>query len=293
MSFQELLDKDQFLITAELEPPKGVEASDFLKHADSLRGRAHAVLVPEMSGAIMRMGSIGASYLLKQKGIEAIVSMNCRDRNRLAIQADMLSIFSLGLENLSVSEGDDITSGDHIEAKPVNDLDVVSMLEAVKKLQKGIDLAGNDLSGIPQFCVGSEVNAGLTGGALEVEVMELEKKIKAGANYFFTPTMYDLKALEGFVKKVAPFKVSVFPRVTILNSVGMARFMCRHMDGVLIPEEVLNRLGKAPDKTKEGVAIAAETIQKLQNICQGVLLVAIGGQERLAAVVDQVGSATA
>ncbi len=293
MSFQELLDKDQFLIIAELEPPKGVDTSDLLKLADNLRGRAHAVLVPEMSGAIMRMGSIGASYLLKQKGIEAIVSMNCRDRNRLALQADMLSIFSLGLENLSVSEGDEITSGDHIEAKPVNDLDVVSMLEAVKKLQKGIDLAGNDLSGIPQFCVGSEVNAGLTGGALEVEVMEMEKKIKAGANYFFTPTMYDLKALENFVKKVAPFKVSVFPRVTILNSVGMARFMCRHMDGVLIPEEVLNRLGKAPDKTKEGIAIAAETIQKLQNICQGVLLVAIGGQERLAAVVDQVGSLTA
>ncbi len=293
MSFQKLLGKDQFLIIAELEPPKGVDTSDLLKLADSLRGRAHAVLVPEMSGAIMRMGSIGASYLLKQKGIEAIVSMNCRDRNRLAIQADMLSIFSLGLENLSVSEGDEVTSGDHIEAKPVNDLDVVSMLEAVKKLQKGIDLAGNDLSGIPQFCVGSEVNAGLTGGALEVEVMEMERKIKAGANYFFTPTMYDLKALEEFVKKVAPFKVSVFPRVTILNSVGMARFMCRHMDGVLIPEEVLNRLGKAPDKTKEGIAIAAETIQKLQNICQGVLLVAIGGQERLAAVLDQVGSLTA
>ena len=293
MSFQELLDKDQFLIIAELEPPKGVDTSDFLKHADSLRGRAHAVLVPEMSGAVMRMGSIGASCLLNQKGIEAIVSINCRDRNRLALQADMLSVFSLGLGNLSVSDGDEITSGDHIEAKPVNDLNVVGVLEAIKKLQKGTDLAGNDLLGIPQFCVGSEVNAGLTGGALEVEVMLMEKKIKAGANYFFTPTVYDLKALEAFVKKVAPFKVSVFPRVTILNSVGMARFMCRHMDGVLIPEEVINRLGKAPDKTKEGIAIAAETIQKLQNICQGVLLVAIGGQERLAAVVDQVGSLTA
>ena len=293
MDFQELLDTDQFLLVAEMEPPKGTDTSLLQKQAESLKGRAHAILVPEMKGAIMRMGSLGASCFLKQKGIEAIVSMNCRDRNRLAIQADMLSIFSLGLENLSVSEGGDITSGDHIEAKPVNDLDVVSTLEAVKKLQKGIDLEGNDLSGIPQFCVGSEVNAGLTGGALEIEVMEMEKKIKAGANYFFTPTMYDLKALEDFVKKVAPFKVSVFPRVTILNSVGMARFMCRHMDGVLIPEEVLNRLGKAPDKTKEGITIAAETIQKLQNICQGVLLVAIGGQERLAAVLDQVGSLTA
>ena len=287
MSFQELLDKERFLIIAELEPPKGVDTSDFLKNADSLRGRAHAVLVPEMSGAIMRMGSIGASGLLKQKGIEPIVSMNCRDRNRLALQADMLSAFSLGLKNLSISQGDDITSGDHIEGKPVNDLDVVGLLEAVKKLQKGIDLSGNDLSGIPQFCVGSEVNAGLTGGALQLEVIEMEKKIKAGANYFFTPTVYDMKALEDFVKKVSPFKVSVFPRITILNSVGMARFMSRHMDGVLIPEEVLNQLGKAPDKTKEGIGIAAETIQKLRNICQGVLLVAIGGQERLAMVLDQ------
>ncbi len=289
MNFQELLEKDQFLIIAELEPPKGVDTSEFLKHADSLRGRAHAILVPEMSGAIMRMGSIGASYLLKQKGVEVIVNMNCRDRNRLALQADMLTVFSLGLANLSICEGDEIGSGDHIEAKPVNDLDVVGMLEAIKKLQKGIDLAGNDLSGIPEFCVGSEVNAGFKGGALEVEAMEMEKKIKAGANYFFTPTMYDLKILEDFMKKVAPFKVPVFPRVTILNSVGMARFMCRHMDGVLIPEEILDKLGKSPDKVKEGIVIAAETIQKLQNVCQGVLLVAIGGQERLATVVDQVG----
>lgn len=290
MRFQELLDTAQFLMIAELEAPKGVDTSDLLRIADTLRGRAHAVLVPEMSGAIMRMGSVGASCLLKQKGIETIVSMNCRDRNRLALQADMLSAFSLGLENLSISEGDEIKSGDHIEAKPANDLNVLGLLEAIKKLHKGIDLAGNDLTGVPKFCVGSEVNAGLEGGALEIEVMEMEKKIRAGANYFFTPTMYDLKNFENFMKKVAPFKVPIFPRVTILNSVGMARFMCRHMEGVLIPEEVLSRLGKAPDKQKEGIAIAADTIKKLRDMCRGVLLVAIGGQERISAVLDQVGA---
>ena len=290
MRFQELLDTTQFLMVAELESPKGVDTSDLLRQADSLRGRANVVLVPEMSGAIMRMGSMGASSLLKQKGIETIVSMNCRDRNRLAFQADMLSAFALGLENVFVSEGDEITSGDHIEARSVNDLDVAGLLEATRKLQKGIDLAGNDLMGIPKFCVGSEVNAGLEGGALEVEVMGMEKKIKAGAQYFFTPTIYDLKAFESFMKKVEPFKVPVFPRVTILNSVGMARFMCRHVDGVIIPEEILNRLGKAPDKTKEGIAIAADTIKELRDICRGVLLVAIGGQERLAAVLDRVGA---
>jgi 5,10-methylenetetrahydrofolate reductase len=289
MSFKNDLDSDQFLIIAELEPPKGIDTSALLRIADNLRGRAHAVLIPEMSGAIMRMGAIGASYLLKQKGLETIVNITCRDRNRLALQADMLSASASGLKNLFVSGGDEITSGDHIESKKADDLDVFGLLEAAKKLQKGIDLAGNDLSGIPQFCVGSDVNAGLQGGALEIEVLEMEKKIKAGAEFFFTPTIYDLKTFESFMKKVAPFKVPVFPQVTILRSVGMARFMCRHMDGVVIPDEVIDRLAKTPDKTKGGIDIAADTTKKLQDICQGVLLVAIGAQERLVEVLEQIG----
>lgn len=289
MSFQQLLDSDRFLAVTELEPPKGVDTSELLSHADSLRGRTDAVLVPEMNGAIMRIGSIGASCLLKQKGLEPIVNLNCRDRNQLALQADILSVFALQLGNLFISQGDDITSGDHIEARPVNDLDVVGLLEAIKKLQKGIDLQGNDLFGIPKYCVGSEVNVGQQGGALEVEIMEMEKKIKAGTDYFFTSSIYDLDILENFLKKTAPFKVPVFPRITILNSVGMARFMSRHLDGVFVPEAVIERLAKAPDKTKEGIAIAAETIQKLKDMCRGCLLVAVGRQERLSSVLEQAG----
>jgi 5,10-methylenetetrahydrofolate reductase len=288
MALENLLDGEQFLLIAELEPPKGVDTAEFEKNAEALRGRVHAVMVPEMSGAIMRMGSLGASYLLQQKGIETILSMNCRDRNRLALQADMLSAFALGLENLVIVEGDPISGGDHIDAQPVNDLEVIGALEVSRKLQKGIDAAGNELVGLPHFNVGSEVNAGLTGSALEVEVMTMEKKIKAGAQYFFTPTMYDLKAIESFMKKVAPFKIPIFPQITILNSVGMARFMCRHLDGVLIPDETLDRLGKAPDKTKEGIAIAADAVKAIRTIAGGVLLVAIGGQERLAAVMEQI-----
>ncbi len=288
MALENLLNGEQFLLIAELEPPKGVDTAEFEKNAEALRGRVQAVLVPEMSGAIMRMGSLGASHLIKQKGIETIVCMNCRDRNRLAFQADMLSAFALGLENVVIVEGDQISGGDHMDAQAVNDLDLISALEASKKLQKGVDLAGNELVGMPRFNVGSQVNAGLTGSALEVEVMGMEKKIKAGAQYFFTPTMYDFKAIEDFMKKVAPFKVPIFPQVTVLNSVGMARFMCRHMDGVLIPDEILDRLGKAPDKAKEGIAIAADTARALRDVTRGVLLVAIGGQERLAAVVEQI-----
>ena len=289
MRFEELLDSEQFLIIAQLEPPKGTDTTQLFRYADTLKGRVQAVMVPEMSGAIMRMGSIGTSFLLKQRGLETIVNVNCRDRNRLALQADLLSAYTLGLENLFVSEGDEITSGDHIEAKPVKDLNVIGLLEAIKKLQKGTDLSGNDLFGIPKFCVGSEVNAGLQRGALELEVREMEKKIKAGANFFFTPTIYDLKVLENFMKKVSPFKVPVFPQVTILKSVGMARFMSRHLEGVNIPEEVINRLGKAPDKIKEGIIIAAEMVKNLKDLCRGALLVAIGGEERMPQVLDHVG----
>jgi len=287
MHFQELLDSDQFLVIGVLEPPKGIDTSGLLRHADALRGRIHAVLVPEMKGAIMRMGSLGASCFLQQKGIDTIMEVNCRDRNRLALQADILSASALGIKNLFVSAGDEIKGGDHVEAKPVNDLNVVSLLESIKKLQKGSDLAGNDLTGIPKFCVGSEVNAGLLGGALELEIRDMEKKISAGANYFFTPTTYDLKHFENFLKRVAPFKVPVFPQITILKSVGMARFMSRHMEGVTIPEEVIERLDKAPDKRREGIAIAAEMMKKLKGLCRGVLLVAIGEEERLPAVIDR------
>ncbi len=290
MSFKDSLASDGFLVIAELEPPKGTDTSGLVSNADNLRGRAHAVVVPEMNGAIMRMGSIGASCLLKQKGIEPIVNLNCRDRNRLALQADLLNASALGLENMLISAGDEITSGDHIDAKSVNDLDVLGLLEGIKKMQKGIDISGNELNGAPRFCVGSEVNAGLQGGALEVEIVDMEKKIRAGADFFFTPTLYDLDAIETFMNKVSQFKVPVFPQVTILKSVGMARFMCRHVDGVLIPDEVIERLAKAPDKAKESIAIAAEQINNLKGLCRGVLLVAIGAQERLGEVLEQTGS---
>ncbi len=288
MNFKELLDSEQFLTIASLEPPKGADFSGFLKNADKLKGRVQAVMVPEMSGAIMRMGSMGASCLLKDKGIETILSMNCRDRNRLALQADMLSASAVGLVNMFISEGDDIKSGDHIDAQDVHDLEVTGLLEAAKKLQKGIDLSGNDLLGSPRFCIGSEVNAGLKNSALEVEISGMEKKIIEGAQFFFTPTQYDLKTLTSFINKVEAFKVPVFPQITILKSVGMARFMCRHMDGVVIPDETLDRLAKAPDKIKEGIAIAADMIRSLKDMCRGVLLVAVGGEERLSEVLEQI-----
>jgi len=289
MTFQQLLDSDRFITIAELEPPKGVDTSELNKTADTLRGRAQAVSVPEMSGAVMRMGSLGACCLLQQKGVEPIVNITCRDRNRLALQADLLSAWALGLENILICRGDPVNSGDHIDAAEVQDLDVAGLLEAAKKLQKGIDLAGNELEGVPRFTIGAEVNAGLEGGALEVEVLEMEKRIRAGAQYFFAPTMYDLKHFEGFLEKTAPFKLPVIPEVTILNSVGMARFMCRHIDGVRIPDQTVDRLGKAADKAKESIVLAAEAVKNFKDMCRGVRIVAIGKQERIAAVLEQAG----
>jgi methylenetetrahydrofolate reductase (NADPH) len=289
MRFEELLATQQFLVVAQLEPSKGTNTTALLRNADMLRGRAHALLVPEMNGAIMRMGSLGASFLLRQKGLEPVVTMNCRDRNRLALQADALSAAALGLETVYVREGEPVASGDHIDASTVKDLDVIGLLDALRKLQKGTDLAGNDLAGAPRFCAGAEVNVGLSGGALEVEIQVMERKIRAGASFFFTNPVYDFDRLESFMRRVEPFKVPILPQVMLLKSVGMARFMESHMEGVAIPDDVIARLRKATDKLREGVALAADSIRRLQGLCRGALVVAVGDEERLAQVLELAG----
>ncbi len=287
MSIQELLEVNPFTIVAELEPPKGPDATEFCDIAASLKGRAHALYVPEMKGAVMRMGSLGASALLKQQGIETIVNLNCRDRNRLALQADMLSAAALKLDNILLNRGDEVSSGDHIDAQQVHDLDVDALVACARKIERGVDLAGNDLQGTATFCLGSEVNIGLAGGALEVEMQNLEKKIRAGVQYFFTQPTYDPDSCRSFLEKAASYNVPVLPQVCVLNSVGMARFMTRHIEGVRIPDDVINRLAKAPDKQQESIAIAADTIIRLRDISRGALLTAVGNQERLVRVFEK------
>jgi len=289
MLFKEKLDSGKFVVTAELQPPKGTDLSELFEYAEKWKGRLDAVNVPDLQNAIMRLGSLSACALLKEKGVEVIYNLSCSNRNRLALQSELLNAAALGLKNLLLLQGDHPSIGDHFEAQPVFDLDVMGLLGAAKRLQEGYDLMGNDLKGKPQFFVGTQVNAAAKGHVLDLEVMDMEKKIRQGANFFFTSSIYEPDLLENFVRKVAHFKVPIIVGITLLKSVGMARYINKHVEGAFIPDTMIDRLMKASDKQKASIEIAGDLIRAVKPLCQGIQIIPIGWENLIPALLDQVG----
>ncbi len=289
MTLKEQLDSGKFAVVVELQPPKGVDLSEVLENTERLKGRVTAINVPDLQNAIMRLGSLSVSVLLKAKGMETIFNLACSDRNRLALQSELLNASALGLTNVLVLQGNHPSIGDHFEAQPVFDLDVMGLLGAVKRLQEGYDLIGNDLKGKPRFFVGTQINAAAKGHVLDLEVMDMEKKIRMGVDFFFTDSIYDPSLFETFVKKITHFKVPIIVGISLLKSVGMARYVNKHVEGASIPDSIIDRLTKASDKRQVSIEIAGDLIRQLKPLCQGVQIIPIGWEDLVPALLDHVG----
>ena len=289
MSFKERLEAGKFVVVVELQPPKGNDLSEVFENAERLKGRVTAINVPDLQNAIMRLGSLSVSALLKAKGMEVIFNLSCSDRNRLALQSELLNASVLGLTNVLILQGDHPSIGDHFEAQPVFDLDVTDLLGAAKRLQEGYDLMGNDLKGKPRFFVGTQINATAKGHVLDLEVMDMEKKIRLGVDFFLTNSIYDVSLFETFAKKVAHFKVPIIAGITLLKSVGMAQYVNKHVEGASIPDSTIDRLMKASDKSQASIEITGDLIRQLQPLCQGVQIVPIGWENLIPSLLDHVG----
>jgi len=284
MGLQESLASGKFVVTSEIGPPKGTNVEEMLHDAELLRGRVDGINVTDLQSSVMRLGSLAVCHLLKEKGLEPIFQMTCRDRNRLALQADLLSAYVLGIKNVLALTGDYASLGDHPQAKPVFDLDSVSLLGVIKKLEAGTDMVGGPLNGTPKFFAGAVVNPG--GNPVEAQIIKMEKKIGAGASFFQTQAVYDVGAFEKFMKRVAPFKVPVLAGIILLKSAGMARFMNKNVAGVFVPEPLIQKMAKAEDRARTSIEIAAELIQELRGMCQGVHIMPIGWESKVPAVLD-------
>ncbi len=290
MRLKEKLTAKEFVILAEMEPPKGVDVSVMVAHATAVKGKVDAFVVPEMSNAVMRLSSLGGCLLLQTRGMETVMQVCCRDRNRLALQADLLAAAALGVPNVMAVTGEDITFGDHHRARAVNDIDLLELLGAIQGLQSGKDMAGVELKGSPQFVVGSTVKVGLSGGALDLELEEVAKKIGAGVSFFLTPPVFDPEVLGKFQKRLGDSQACIIPTVLLLKSVGMARYIDRHIDHVHIPDHIIRRIQNAPDRVRECMQIAAELVItfKKQGF-SGANLSTIGWEDRLGAILGAVG----
>ena len=263
------------MVTSEIGPPKGIDTKQLLEDAELIRSRVDAINVTDLQSSVMRLGSLAVCFLLKQHGIEPIYQLTCRDRNRLALQSDILSAAALGIENLLLLTGDHPALGDHPEAKPVFDLDSVQLLQVVKKLQQGSDMKGNKLIGeAPKFCMGAVVNPGAD--PLEPQIMKMEKKIAAGAEFFQTQAVYDIKIFENFLSKTKHLKTKIMAGIVLLKSAGMAKYMNKNVAGVFVPDNLIKEMEETKDKPAQSVEIASRLIKELKPMCDGIHIMPIG-----------------
>jgi len=290
MSLKPLLEAGRFVVTAEVGPLKGTDITEIKEVTEVLQGRIDAANVTDQQSSVMRLGSLAVSHLLKESGLAPIFQMTCRDRNRLALQSDLLSASVLGIENVLAITGDLPVLGDHPQAKPVYDLDSVQLLWVIQRLNEGYDIAGNELRGKTNFFPGAVVNPGAdAGAAFELQLIKMEKKIAVGAKFFQTQGIYDIDAFAKFMKRVEGFNIPILAGVIPLKSAGMARFMNKNVAGVFVPEELIDKMAAAEDKVRTGIEIAANLIKELKGICQGIHLMAISWEKRVPAILDAAG----
>ena len=284
--FCEALDSGKFLVTAEIEPPKGVDLTGVLDRARALRGMVAAVNVTDQAASILRAAPWAVCLALKQRGLEPIMQVTLGHRNRIAIQADLLAASMLGIENILCMTGDPPASGDHPQAKAVFDLDVVSLIRAAKALEAGADLAGRRLEGSPRFCVGAVANPSAV--PLDLELRRLEAKAKAGARFVQTQAVFDVEEFARFMEAARPMGVPVLAGILFLKSAAHARWMSR-LPGMRVPGEVVAALERSADPVATCIDLASRTARDLRGLCRGMHLMATGWERHIPAALGRAG----
>ncbi len=281
-SFKKALDSGKFIITCELAPPKGINLDKTAHHIDLLKDKVHAMNLTDHQSSVMRFPSLGGALLVKEMGGEPILQMTCRDRNRLALQADLLFAASRGILNVLCLTGDSVMLGDHKTAKGVFDLDSSQLLATIRTLEKGKDLGGGDLDGYPpDFCAGAIVTP--EAKPIEPQLIKFEKKIEAGAEFIQTQAVYDLDKMKAFMGYARQFPVKILAGIILLTSAPMARFMNKNIAGVNVPQALIDEIAAAPKggAITKGIEIAGRMIKRIheEKMCDGVHIMAIGKEE--------------
>lgn len=279
--FKEVLNSGKFITTSEIGPPKGTNMEQTLRHIDLLKDKVDALNATDNQSSVMRYPSLGLCLAIKERGGEPILQMTCRDRNRMALEADLLFAYERGIRTVLCLTGDAITVGDHKAAKQVFDLDSVQLLRTVRLMESGKDLGGNDLDGPFEFCAGAIVTP--EAEPIEPQLLKFKKKAAAGAEFFQTQAVYDIDNLRKFMEYARQLNTKILAGIVLLTSAGMARFMNKNVPGIFVPQKFIDEMAGA-EKGKAlqtGIEIAGRMIKtiKEESICDGVHIMAIGKEE--------------
>jgi 5,10-methylenetetrahydrofolate reductase len=291
MRISELFDNGQFVVTAEVGPPKGIHLEHMVEEAKEYLSDLHAVNITDNQSSVMRTSTLATCVALKNAGLNPIYQATCRDRNRLALQSDLLGAAAMGIDNILCLTGDHTKMGDHPGAKPVFDLDSVSLLYTAAQLEQGKDLAGLELVGEPpKFAKGAVVSP--ISDSVDAQLAKMERKVMAGADYFQTQAVFESEKFIKFMEQAKEFGKPVQLGVIIPKNVGMCKFMNANVAGVHVPDEMLDELRADKEKTKAGITgleIAARIIRECRPYCQGVHIMSLGWESKIPALMEMAG----
>lgn len=284
MALREKLNRGEFVITAELCPPKGPDVSSFINKARILKGLVDAVNITDNQRAMMRMSTLACARIAKDEGLEPVLQITCRDRNRIALQSDLLGAAAFNISNVLAITGDYVTEGDNPEAKAVFDLDSALLIKTIAGMNNGVEFSGKTINGKTDFFIGAAVNP--CAEPVEPHRLAFEKKISCGAKFFQTQAIFDIKKFSEFMYYAKNFPVKVLGGILLVKSFKMAQFLNDHVPGVHVPKDLMHRLEKSKDPIQTGIEIAREQIEHLKKVCHGVHIMTVGSEDK---VVDILG----
>ncbi len=271
---RELFDAGEFVVTGEVAPPRGTDLTAMHASVDLLAPHCHALNVTDNQGATLHLSSLAASRAILDRGVEPIFQQTCRDRNRLALQSDLLAAWSLGLENVLVVTGDDPRAGDHPHAKGVFDLDSTQLASIARGMNEGRDMMGRELKGATDFYVGAAMFP--EAEPWDVQLARIEQKIEAGVRFFQTQAIFDMEKLHRAVEAVRPLGAKVIAGVLVIRSPRVVTFVNEHLAGLMVPDHIAERIATAEDPAEEAIALASEQVRDIRAIADGVHVMPLG-----------------
>jgi len=271
---KELFDAGEFVVTGEVAPPRGTDLSGMHASVDLLAPYCHALNVTDNQGATLHLSSLAASRAILDRGIEPIFQQTCRDRNRLALQSDLLAAWSLGLENVLMVTGDDPRAGDHPHAKGVFDLDSTQLAGIARAMNEGHDMTGRELKGATGFYIGAAMFP--EAEPWDVQLSRIEQKIAAGVRFFQTQAIFDMDKLQRAVDAVRPMGAKVIAGVLVIRSPRVVTFVNEHLAGLMVPDRIAERIRRAEDPAEEAIALATEQVRDIRDIADGVHVMPLG-----------------
>ena len=286
MKLKETLKKGSFVVTSEIQPPMDDDPQEVIKKLEKVRGRVDGLTVPELDIEGLVADTVKTCALLKENRFEAIYQTTTREKNRLQIQKDLLRAHETGVDNLLVFTEDYRITGDSLQEMMFFHVDSGKLASVLENFREGQTIDGMELRTKPEFTLGSGVESKWGKNVPDLEMKEMEEMTKIGTGYFLTTPVFDVASFDKFMKQVDTFGVPVIAEVMILRTAGMAQFLNRHLKSGLVPDWIIKKLAKAPDKQKASVEIFTEIVSGLKDLCQGVHIITIGAEDKLRFYLD-------